>query len=131
MRNDPVAIARPLLGVRFRLQGRAPEYGLDCVGLIAIAFGLSDGVPTGYPLRGGDIRQFEHLLRRSGFVRRKAGWRRGDVLVLRPGPAQVHLGLWTGESLIHADAGLGRIVETPGIPTWPVLSVWLRRKGSG
>ncbi len=127
MRNDPVAIARPLLGVRFRLQGRAPEYGLDCVGLIAIAFGLSDGVPTGYPLRGGDIQQFEHLLRRSGFVRRKAGWRRGDVLVLCPGPAQVHLGLWTGESLIHADAGLGRIVETPGIPCWPVLSAWLRR----
>lgn len=84
-------------------------------------------LPESYPLRGGDIQQFEHLLRRSGFVRRKAGWRRGDVLVLRPGPAQVHLGLWTGESLIHADAGLGRIVETPGIPCWPVLSAWLRR----
>lgn len=130
MRNDPVAIARPLVGLRFRLQGRAPEHGLDCVGLIAIAFGLNDGVPTGYSLRGGDIQQFETVLRRLGFVRRKAEWRAGDVLMLRPGPAQIHLGLWTGGSLIHADARLGRIVETPGIPGWPVLSAWLRRQRS-
>ena len=130
MRNDPVAVARALLGVPFRLHGRAPEYGLDCVGLIAIAFGLRDGVPTGYPLRGGDTQRFERILRRQGFVSRKAGWRRGDVLLLRPGPAQVHLGLWTGEGLIHADAGLGRIVEMPGIPSWPVLSAWLRRTRS-
>ena len=130
MRNDPIANARALLGVPFRLHGRTPEYGLDCVGLIAIAFGLSDGVPTGYTLRGGDTQYFERVLRRQGFVGRKAQWRRADVLMLRPGPAQVHLGLWTGESLIHADAGLGRIVETPGIPRWPVLSAWLRRKRS-
>jgi lipoprotein Spr len=130
MRNDPIANARALLGVPFRLHGRTPEYGLDCVGLVAIAFGLNDGVPTGYALRGGDPQHFERALRRQGFVGRKAEWRSGDVLMLCPGPAQVHLGLWTGESLIHADAGLGRIVETPGIPRWPILSAWLHRTRS-
>ena len=130
MRNDPVPAARQMLGVPFRLQGRVPEYGLDCVGLVASAFGLTDGVPTGYTLRGGDLQRFERIVRDLGFVRRHAGWRRSDLLMFRPGPAQVHLGLWTGESLIHADAGLGRIVETPGIPNWPVLSAWLYRRRS-
>ena len=128
MRNDPVPIARSLVGVPFRLHGRAPEHGLDCVGLAALAFGRIDGVPTGYALRGGDVQQMIRVVRSLGFVCRRVAWRRGDLLMLRPGPAQVHLGIWTGESLIHADAGLGRIVETPGVPRWPLLSAWLRRE---
>jgi cell wall-associated NlpC family hydrolase len=129
MRNDPVISARTLIGVPFRLHGRAPELGLDCVGLVAIAYGLSENVPTGYSLRSRDLAHWERVIRAQGFVSRHAGWRRGDLLLVRPGPAQIHLGVWTGGSLIHADAGLGRIVETPGIPRWPVLSAWLRRMG--
>jgi hypothetical protein len=129
MRNDPVTSARALLGVPFRLHGRAPELGLDCVGLVAFAYGLNENVPTGYSLRGRDLAHWERIIRAQGFARRRAGWRRSDLLVVCPGPAQIHLGVWTGDSLIHADAGLGRIVETPGIPRWPVLSAWLRRKG--
>lgn len=128
MRNDPVSAARGLVGVPFRLHGRAPAYGLDCVGLVATAFGLSRGVPIGYALRGGDVRYYEGLIRGFGFVRRHAGWKAGDLVLVCPGPAQIHLGVWTGESLVHADAGLGRIVETPGVPAWPVLSVWQRRR---
>ena len=127
MRNDPVPIARALVGLPFRLHGREPAHGLDCIGLAACAYGRNAGVPTGYALRGGDDRQTERIVRSLGFVRRHAGWRRGDLIMLRPGPAQIHLGIWTGESLIHADAGLGRIVETPGVPRWPMLSAWLRR----
>jgi len=129
MQNDPVACARALLDVPFRLHGRAPEFGLDCVGLVAVAYGLNRNVPTGYGLRSRDLAHWERIIRAQGFARRRAGWRRGDLLVVCPGPAQIHLGVWTGESLIHADAGLGRIVETPGIPRWPVLSAWLRRAG--
>lgn len=129
MRNDPVAGARALLGVPFRLHGRAPEFGLDCVGLVALAYGLGDGVPTGYAVRSRDLAHWERIIRANGFARRRAGWRRGDLLVVCPGPAQIHLGVWSGASLIHADAGLGRIVETPGTPRWPVLSAWLRRAG--
>lgn len=129
MRNDPVPAARALLGVPFRLHGRAPELGLDCVGLVAVAYGLSENVPTGYSLRSRDLAHWERIIRAQGFARRRAGWRRGDLLLLCPGAAQIHLGVWTGAGLIHADAGLGRIVETPDIPRWPVLSAWLRRNG--
>ncbi|MBL0115006.1 MAG: C40 family peptidase [Sphingomonadales bacterium] len=130
MQNDVVARARALLNIRFRLHGRTPELGLDCVGLIAFAYRLDDRVPNGYSLRSRDLAHWERVIRAHGFVRRRVDWRRGDLLVVCPGPAQIHLGLWTGDSLIHADAGLGRIVETPGTPRWPVLSAWLRRKGN-
>lgn len=129
MPNDPIAVARGLLGTPFRLHGRAPERGLDCVGLVAIAYGLRSNVPTGYALRGRPHAYWETVMRAQGFVRRCADHRPRDLLFLCPGPAQIHLGVWTGASLIHADAGLGRIVETPGAPRWPVLSAWLYRKG--
>lgn len=128
MQNDPVTAARTLLGVPFRLHGRGPAFGLDCVGLVVFAYGLGDDVPTGYSLRSRDPTHWEQVIQSHNFIRRRAGWRRGDLLVLRPGPLQIHLGIWTGQSLIHADAGLGRIVETPGVPRWPVLSAWLRCK---
>ena len=131
MHDNPVARARAHLNVRFRVHGRTPEFGLDCVGLIAAAYALDDGVPTGYSLRSRDLAHWEAVIRGRGFVRRHANWRPADLLVVRPGPAQIHLGVWTGGSLIHADAGLGCVVETPGVPRWPVLSAWARRKGNG
>lgn len=127
MAGDAVTIARRLVGVRFRLHGRDPAHGLDCVGLAALAHGCA-AVPTGYPLRGGDPESFAATIRALGFVRRRATLRAGDLLLLRPGPMQLHLGLWTGTTLIHADAGIGRVVETPGGPCWPVLSAWARRR---
>lgn len=129
MPNDPIARARALLNIRFRLHGRTPELGLDCVGLIALAYRLERPVPFGYSLRSRDLAHWERIIRDHGFVRRRADWQSGDLLVLCPGPTQIHLGVWTGSSLIHADAGLGRIVEAPGTPRWPVMSAWLRRKG--
>jgi hypothetical protein len=46
------------------------------------------------------------------------------VLLTRTGPGQLHLGVWTGSGLIHADVGLGRVVERPGAVAWPVLGIW-------
>lgn len=92
-----------------------------------MAYALGGTVPTGYSLRSRDPAHWERVIRAHGFVRRRAGWRRGDLLMVCPGVAQIHLGVWTGASLIHADAGLGCIVETPGTPRWPVISAWLRR----
>lgn len=127
---DPVSRARSLVGTAFKLHGRDPAYGLDCVGLVAAAFCVDD-TPQDYALRGGDPATFGRMLRALGCRRRRASPRRGNVFLLRPGPAQFHLGIWTGQSLIHADAGLRRIVETPGWPRWPLTSVWIaprRRK---
>lgn len=126
MPNSRVSRARALIGTRFRMHGRDALHGLDCVGLAALVFDCP--APSGYPLRGGSRSALESTLRGLGFRRRNAGLRAGDLLLLRPGPAQFHLGVWTGESLIHADLGLKRVVEAPGTPRWPLLSAWTYRR---
>lgn len=113
--------ARALIGVRFRLHGRGN--GLDCVGLVAAACGVD--APTGYPLRGGDPARVAAML--DARLRRAAEAEvavPGDVLLMTTGPGQLHLGVWTGDGLVHADAGLGRVAERPGAPPWPVLGRW-------
>jgi hypothetical protein len=57
-------------------------------------------------------------------LRRVLSRQPGDVLTMRAGPEQLHLGIWTGSGLIHADAGLRCAVERPGEPPWPVLGIW-------
>ena len=112
------------VGTRFRLHGRGAE-GLDCVGLVALALragGYAGAVPSGYSLRGGDWGLLDRLLVRV--VEAEPG----DVLVMAVGPGQIHLGIRTVGGFVHADAGLRRVVERPGMPPWPVLGVW-RREG--
>lgn len=116
------ARARALVGTRFRAQGRGAGEGLDCVGLVAAALGRS-GVRRDYALRGGCADELATELRRAG-LHPAAEPAPGDLLVMRPGPGQLHLGVWTGAGLVHADAGLRRVVERPGRPPWPVLGVW-------
>ena len=121
MADEVVARARALVGTRFRLHGR-DAHGVDCIGLAAHAWSLD--APTGYALRGDARERLEREVEALGF-RRTANLQTG-LLVLDAGPAQLHLGVWTGATLIHADAGLRRVVETPGRPRWPVLSMWTR-----
>lgn len=113
------------MGVRFRRQGRAPEEGLDCVGLVAFANRLQH-VPTGYALHGGTEDRLARELRMAGF-RPVRAMKPGDTLALRAGFEQLHLGIWTGTALVHADAGLRRVVERPGLPPWPMVGVWRHR----
>jgi lipoprotein Spr len=117
-----VARARALIGVRFRPQGRSPETGLDCIGLVAVALGTGL-VPGDYALRGTKRDRLEDGLQAFGLRRVEPG-RAGDVLIMDAGPAQLHLGISTGAGLVHADAGLRRVVERSGDPPWPVLSCW-------
>jgi murein DD-endopeptidase / murein LD-carboxypeptidase len=120
---DRVARARSLLGVKFRLHGRQPEFGLDCVGLVAIACDANEGVPSGYSLRNSNDDQWTAILDQLA-ERRIRGEKPGDIILLRAGPALLHLGIWTGDSLIHAHALIGQIVETPGRPAWPIIGIW-------
>lgn len=122
MSKRVIARARQLLGAPFRLHGRDAS-GVDCIGVAAFAYRVD--VPTGYALRTADPDAIIAQLRTLGFRPRRFR-KPGDVVLLDAGPAQLHLGLWAGESLIHADAGLRRVVETPGDPRWPVLSIWRR-----
>ena len=55
--------------------------------------------------------------------------RAGDVLLLRAGDRQLHLAVRTDIGFVHAHAGLRRVVETPGVPEWPLLGVYRKRRG--
>lgn len=118
-----IARARSFVGTPFRLQGRGRD-GLDCVGLVAAAHDLKADIPDTYALRGFDRAAAESLLDHH-FARRGAeGLLEGDVVLLLPGAAQLHLGIWTGAGLIHAHAGLRRVVETPGPPGHYIAGIW-------
>jgi hypothetical protein len=128
MRTDFAERARAHVGTRFRPQGRAPELGLDCVGLVLAVFDLpADEVRRDYRLRGDHrgemLAAFAKRFRRVSAKQRKVG----DVLVLRVAPEQLHLAVLTASGFIHADARRGKVVETSGMPSWPLLAVFRRR----
>ena len=116
--------ARALVGVRFRAQGRDAD-GLDCVGLAAAALqagGFASEVPRGYPLRGGDPAKLATRLDTA--LTRADGERAGDLLLCQSGPGQLHLAIRVSGGIVHADAGLRRVVERPGVVPWPVIGAW-------
>jgi len=121
--------ARTLLGCRFRPQGRSVATGLDCIGVVALTYGVDVAVvPAGYRLRGN---QRERLLTGLNHYFRaisKSKARINDLLLCEAGPDQLHLVVKTMGGFIHADAGLRRVVETPGAPPWPVLKAFRRRR---
>lgn len=120
--------AERLVGVPFRLHGRDPERGLDCVGLVAAALAATGRVvraPTGYRLRPGCIDGFLEAAERSGLIDAEGPAAPGDVLLVRAGPAQPHLVVAASwGDFVHAHAGLGRVVLTPPPLGWPVERRW-------
>lgn len=131
MRIDYAKRARALVGTRFRPQGREPEFGLDCVGLILCVFDLpADSVRRDYRLRGDHKRELLSGLARA--FRRIAPrmCRPSDVLMLQVAPDQLHLAIASDAGFIHADARLGRVVENSGKLPWPVVAAFRKRKSS-
>ena len=123
-----VAAARGLIGVPFRLHGRSAAHGLDCIGLATQALeqaghdGLSGGiVPVAYSVRGGTVARFAAGMSAAGLRPvRKA--QVGDLVLAQAAVAQFHLMIVTGAGHVHADGGLGRVVEMPGPSPWPVIA---------
>ncbi|OQW72302.1 MAG: hypothetical protein BVN33_12375 [Proteobacteria bacterium ST_bin13] len=121
-----IAAARAAIGARFRLHGRDPATGLDCVGLVELALqagGAKGQAPRGYALRSGDAEAVGAMIAAAGLVACAAP-RAGDLLLCRAGPGQLHLMIDSGGGVIHADAMLRRVVERPGPPPWPVVGRW-------
>ncbi|MBO9499856.1 MAG: hypothetical protein J7483_10415 [Novosphingobium sp.] len=122
------AAAERLIGTPFALHGRDPARGLDCVGLVAAALaaiGRPAVAPLGYRLRQVRVEGFLGAVVRSGLVAAVGPTRAGDVLLVRPGPAQHHLVIAaTAGGFVHAHAGLGRVVLTPAPLGWPVDHHW-------
>ena len=121
-----VAAARGAVGARFRLHGRDPATGLDCVGLAAWALaggGWRGVVPSGHALRGGNREAVAALIADLGLVS-IADAQPGDLVLAASGPGQLHLAILTPDGLVHADAGLRRVVERPGAMPWPIVGRW-------
>ena len=123
--NDIVASARACVGTRFRGQGRVVGVGLDCLGVVIVAASaagvrLPDEVD--YSLRGEGLLRLDARI--ADAMRRVDLAGAGDVLLFEPGPLMRHLGVWTGASLIHAHAGLRRVVEGPVDPAWALIGIY-------
>jgi hypothetical protein len=127
MTDDVVRRARSLIGCRFRPQGRDPEHGLDCVGVVCAAFGIAaDSVPRDYRLRDGGLERL--MLELGRFFRLVLIPTVGDVLVFRIAADQLHVGILSDRGFIHADARLRKVVETPGAPRWELISAYRRKE---
>jgi murein DD-endopeptidase / murein LD-carboxypeptidase len=121
-----VAAVRACVGTRFRSQGRTPGLGLDCVGVALVAAGAAgmSGIRVPAYALGGD-----HEARMTDFL---AGVgclpvvdaEAGDMLVIAPSQRLRHIAVMTPFGVVHAHAGLGRVVEGPIDRDWAVLGAW-------
>lgn len=125
--------ALALVGTRFRLHGRDETGGLDCVGLAALAVqraGLAAGpAPDRYALRGGDLAVLHGWLVAAG-MEPVGPWETGDLLLSAMGSEQWHVMIGGrgkadgGDAVIHAHAGLRRVVMMPGAPPGTLTGCW-------
>lgn len=122
------AQARSLIGTGFRLQGRDPASGLDCVGLVLAclqAAGRPLAFPASYGLRTLDPAPLIALSKDTAAADAAGPLQPGDILLVRPGAAQHHLLVALDAlSFVHAHASLRRVVETPFPSPWPILRHW-------
>ena len=123
-----VFAARAMIGAPFRLHGRNPPTGLDCIGLALRVLEqaghkrLGGGmIPAAYSVRGGTAEQFGTTMRAAGLrtVRRAKA---GDLVLAQAGVAQFHLMIRIDAGHVHADASLGKVAEMPGASPWPVIA---------
>ncbi len=120
-----VAAARACVDTRFRAQGRSVGTGLDCLGVALIA-GAAAGVRFAVPryVLGGDHEgRLDDGLAGQG-CRAVDTAAPGDLLVIAPAPGRRHLAVVTPAGVVHAHAGLGRVVEGPLDPAWIVVGAW-------
>lgn len=120
--------AATLVGTPFRLHGRDPHFGLDCIGLLQAALeraGSTIRLPNGYPLRMRNPQNWVPDPEPCGFASATPPFLAGDVILVCLGQGQVHLAIadMTG-NWIHAHAGLRRVVVSPIPPPGATLRHW-------
>lgn len=126
VRTDVAARALGLVGTPFRLHGRNPAAGLDCVGLVAEALGLA-AVPCEYTLRGDHLGRVVAFFDAGDFHSINDGvLDPGDILLLHPAVRQLHFAIVTEQGAVHAHAGLLRVVLSPLPLPWPIIGHWRR-----
>lgn len=128
--NGPevAAAAKALVGAPYRLNGRDPMTGLDCLGVVAVALALA-GWPERLPLRStlhrSDIGDVALIAQSVGLVRAHGVAIAGDILLVRCSAIQPHLLIAAdGDRFIHAHAALRRVVLGPVDAAWSVAGHW-------
>ena len=120
-----VAAARRCVGTAFRPQGRVIGIGLDCVGVALIAArAAGTGIEAPRYTLGGDHHDCLDAVLAAQGCTVVAEAQPGDLLVVAPAAGARHLGVVTDAGLIHAHAGLGRVVEAPADPAWTIVAAW-------
>jgi cell wall-associated NlpC family hydrolase len=120
-----ISAARACIGTPFRPQGRTPLLGLDCVGLVlvaAAAVGLRPQIPP-YRLGGDHEMLAEQAILANG-CRALDEALPGDIVLLAPHLRLRHFGILSPVGLLHAHAGLGRVVEAPVDAAWQRVGAW-------
>ena len=126
--DDLAAAALSLVGTPYRLHGRHPAVGLDCLGLFSAAVeicGISGHLPQGYGLRLTNLPAIAPYAAEMGFAAAVPPEQPGDVVFVCPGPAQLHLLIAAGNGqYVHAHAGLRRVVVSGWTKIWQTQSLW-------
>jgi len=109
-----IVAARACLGTPFHHQGRMPGVGLDCIGLVIVALretGMDIRDRSDYGRRP-DGTSLVAALEQHGATRVDE-MKAGDILVFRYDRQPQHVALATsGDTMIHAFAPAGKVVET-------------------
>ncbi|GEN99691.1 hypothetical protein NSE01_15240 [Novosphingobium sediminis] len=125
MNTALAAAAASLIGTRFRLHGRDPGTGLDCVGVVAEAMrraGSEPVVPAGYRLRTVSVHGLLPFAQANRF--KAVAPSDADVVLVMVSPIQPHLLVRTAGGFIHAHAGIGRVTFLPDPLPWPPTGGW-------
>lgn len=127
--------ARALVGVPYRLHGRRADHGLDCVGLVALAYdraGLHFAPPpVDYRMRHAAMSALSRPLVQAGFaIASLDAIAPGSIIIQRWPSGGLHMLVATPEGAVHAHAGLRKIVETPDLGGDHVVAVWHLPEGS-
>jgi cell wall-associated NlpC family hydrolase len=120
--------ADELVGCPFKLHGRNPDVGIDCVGVVAAALAKHCGtlvIPHDYAMRGDYMERISSIFDRDCFGSIVGGTvQSGDVILCRPACGQLHFAVIATGGAVHAHAGLRRVVLTPLPLPWPVVGHW-------
>lgn len=128
---DIITAARAALGTPFQHQGRIPGIALDCAGLVvhvANAIGADYTDVDGYsrfPANGllQSTLDSQPCLERVAIADRQAG----DILLFRFSGDPQHLGIFTGDSIIHAYSNVGQVCEHRLASVWSARIVRVYR----
>ncbi len=111
--DDIIAYARECLETPFRHQGRICGVGLDCAGVVAhvaTRLGLKVVETPGYARVPSD-GLLEAAAAAQPYLARVFDRRPGDVLMMKFEGDPQHVGIYTGETIIHALWAAKKVVE--------------------